>query len=77
MKTSTTSTESIDTSEEMSVIYKFDLRDPYGYFLSQKFPIVNNDVIYIGNAETVELLKLLNIVNPSSVTTINTRQVGN
>jgi polysaccharide export outer membrane protein len=41
------------------VIYKLDLRDPSGYFLAQKFPMRNKDVIYSANATAVEATKFL------------------
>lgn len=65
------------SQEKMSVLYKFNLRDPYGMFLTQRFPIENGDVVYIGNAEFTELTKLLSVVNTSSVTTVNTRAAQN
>lgn len=55
------------------VVYKVDLRDAGGYFVAQQIPVRDNDVVYVSNAETTELQKFLAIMNPTSVTTINTR----
>jgi len=42
------------------VIYDVNLRDPAGYFLASKFEMRNKDVIYIANAQSVEVSKFLN-----------------
>lgn len=57
---------------EIPVIYRLNLRDPDGFFLSQKFPMHNQDIVYIANAESVEFTKFLDILNSSAVTTGNT-----
>lgn len=44
------------------IIYKLDLRDPSGYFLAQRFPMRNKDVIYSANAAAVEAMKFLTLV---------------
>ena len=54
-------------------IYKFNLRQADGFFLTQKFRIKHNDIVYVANAESVEFVKFLNILNPGATTTINTR----
>lgn len=41
------------------VIYDVNLRDPAGYFLATKFEMRNKDVIYIANAQSVEVSKFL------------------
>ena len=65
-----------EKGDKTPVVYKFDLREAGGMFLTQKFALKTRDVVYAGNAELTEFLKFLNIVNPSSVTTINTRQAN-
>ncbi|PPQ31317.1 sugar ABC transporter substrate-binding protein [Rhodoblastus sphagnicola] len=52
------------------VIYKIDLRDPSGYFLAQKFPMRNKDVIYCANATSVEATKFLTFVR-TTLATVN------
>jgi polysaccharide biosynthesis/export protein len=42
------------------VIYNVNLRNPEGYFLAQKFLMRSKDVIYLANATTVEIAKVLN-----------------
>jgi len=42
------------------IIYEVNLRDPAGYFLTAKFEMRNKDVIYIANAQSVEVSKFLN-----------------
>ncbi|SNB60792.1 polysaccharide export outer membrane protein [Rhodoblastus acidophilus] len=44
------------------VIYQLNLRDPSGYFLAQRFPMRNKDVIYSSNAQAVEASKFLSFV---------------
>ncbi|MEZ5843968.1 MAG: polysaccharide biosynthesis/export family protein [Hyphomicrobiaceae bacterium] len=44
------------------VIYKFNLRDPSAMFLATRFPMRNKDVLYVANARTVEMAKLMNYV---------------
>jgi polysaccharide export outer membrane protein len=44
------------------VIYQVNLRDPSGYFLAQKFPMRNKDVIFTSNAASVEATKFLSFV---------------
>lgn len=56
------------------VIYKLNMRKSDGFFLAQKFPMKPNDVIYVANAESVEFVKFLNILNPTSTTKINTHE---
>lgn len=42
------------------VIYEINLRDPAGYFLASQFEMRNKDVIYIANAQSVDVSKFLN-----------------
>jgi polysaccharide biosynthesis/export protein len=44
------------------VIYHVNLRDPSGYFLAQKFPMRNKDVVFSSNAAAVEATKFLSFV---------------
>ncbi len=62
------------TAASVPTIYKLNLRKGDGFFLAQQFPMKPNDILYIANAESVEFVKFLNILNPSSVTKINTNQ---
>ncbi len=54
------------------VIFKLDMRKPSGFFLAQKFAMEDQDIIYVANAQSVEFLKFLNILNSTAVTNNNT-----
>jgi polysaccharide biosynthesis/export protein len=43
-------------------IYRANFRKPETYFLAQKFPIRNRDVLFVSNADAIETAKLLNYV---------------
>ncbi|MGV2103215.1 polysaccharide biosynthesis/export family protein [Rhizobium sp. 21-4511-3d] len=51
------------TTDSVPVIFRANLRDPGAFFAMQKFPMQDKDVIYITNADSVELLKFLDILN--------------
>ncbi len=65
--------ENLLEKDIVPTVYHLDMREPEGLFFAQNFVIENKDVIHIGNAETVEVLKLVGLINPSATTTINTR----
>ena len=45
------------------VVYRLDLRDARSYFLAQRFPIEDKDVIYVANADLNELQKFFTLLN--------------
>jgi polysaccharide export outer membrane protein len=49
-------------------IYRTNLRNPTSLFLAQTFPLRNKDLIYISNADSVELIKFLAVINAVSGT---------
>lgn len=55
--------------DEVPVIYRADLRDPAAFFATQKFAMHDKDILYVSNAKSVELTKLLSIINDVSTTT--------
>jgi len=55
------------------IIYKLDLSTPEGLLQAKRFNVEHQDMIYVANAKSVELSKFINIINPGSTTTINTR----
>jgi Periplasmic protein involved in polysaccharide export len=61
------------TSDQVPVIFRANLRDPAGFFMAQKFPMQNKDVIYVSTSDAVELVKFLTIINSvsSSVSTVD------
>lgn len=44
------------------VVYRINLREPQGFFLATKFPMQPKDILFVSNAPTVELAKVLNII---------------
>lgn len=50
------------------VIFRANMRDPSALFAVQKFPMQDKDAIYVTNADSVEVLKFLNILNSVSTT---------
>lgn len=44
------------------VVYRFDLKNPATFFISQSFPMRHRDVMYVSNASAAELQKFLNVI---------------
>ena len=40
-------------------VYRLNFRDPSGFFVAQAFPMRHKDVIYVSNADSVEVIKFL------------------
>jgi polysaccharide export outer membrane protein len=47
---------------KVPVVYQADLKNPSTFFVAQRFPIRNQDVLFVSNAPTAELQKFLNLV---------------
>jgi polysaccharide biosynthesis/export protein len=45
------------------VVYRLDLRNAKSYFLAQRFPISDKDIIYVANADLNELQKFFSLLN--------------
>jgi polysaccharide export outer membrane protein len=45
------------------VVYRLDMSDANAYFLAQRFPVEDKDVIYVANARLNELQKFFNLLN--------------
>lgn len=45
------------------VVYRINMRDPAAYFYAQALMLNNKDVLYVANAEGVEIAKLLNLIS--------------
>jgi polysaccharide export outer membrane protein len=45
------------------VVYRLNLRDARSYFLAQRFPMEDKDIIYVANADVNELQKFFNLLN--------------
>ncbi|MGV3550897.1 polysaccharide biosynthesis/export family protein [Rhizobium sp.] len=52
-------------------IFRANLRDPAIFFATQKFKMKDKDIIYISNADSVELAKVLGLINGVSDTSAN------
>lgn len=47
---------------KVPTIFQFDLRDPATFFAAQEFPMQDHDLLYVTNAPTIEVGKVLNLV---------------
>jgi polysaccharide export outer membrane protein len=47
------------TSAGIPVVYRLDVSDPRGFFAAQRFVMRDNDVLYVSNAPSTDLQKLL------------------
>jgi polysaccharide export outer membrane protein len=45
------------------VVYRLDMRDADAYFLAQRFPVENKDVLYVANAPLTDLQKFFTLLN--------------
>jgi polysaccharide export outer membrane protein len=50
------------------IIYRLNMRQPDGFFLAERFPVRDKDVLFVSNAQSVELTKLLNVIDLAAVT---------
>jgi polysaccharide export outer membrane protein len=55
--------------QSIPTIYRVNFRDPSGFFASHKFPMRDGDVIYVDNADQVELSKFLVMIAEIAGTT--------
>jgi polysaccharide export outer membrane protein len=67
---------SVNTSafhgDKIPVVFRANLHDPSGFFAAQKFALADKDILYTGNAGSVELLKFLDIANAITSTASGT-----
>ncbi|MCE7030859.1 polysaccharide biosynthesis/export family protein [Jiella avicenniae] len=52
------------------VIFRTNMRDPSAYFLAQRFPMQDKDILYVSNADSVELVKFLSVINSATSGTV-------
>lgn len=45
------------------VVYRLDFRDPNSYFLADRFPVEDKDIIYVSNALLSDLEKFFTLLN--------------
>jgi polysaccharide biosynthesis/export protein len=50
------------TGGQVPVVYRVDLTDPRAFFLAQRFPVENKDVLYVANAPAAQLQKFINLL---------------
>jgi polysaccharide export outer membrane protein len=58
------------------VAFRIDLTDPASFFLIQRFPIENRDVLYVSNAPITEVQKFLNVLFTIAYPVLTLQQVG-
>ena len=47
---------------DIPTIYRVNFRDPSGFFAARRFPMRDGDVIYVDNADQVEITKFLSMI---------------
>eukprot|EP01035_Chromulina_nebulosa_P016068 gene16069-21301_t len=47
------------TGDTVPVIFSINLRDPGGFFLATKVVMKNQDILYVSNAQSVDVTKFL------------------
>jgi polysaccharide biosynthesis/export protein len=52
-----------DSRHVVPTVYRLDLQDPNHYFFAQVIGLRDKDVLYVANASTVELSKVLSLLN--------------
>ena len=51
---------------DIPTIFRVNFRDPSGFFAAQRFPMRDADVIYVDNADQVEITKFINMLTTVS-----------
>ena len=54
------------------VIFSISFRDPGGYFLATRLQMRNDDIIFVANAQSVDVTKFLTFVNQVAATATGT-----
>ena len=62
--------ETTPVNNKVPVVYQVDLRDPASFFVTQNFPVQNQDVIYVANSPTAEYEKFLRLVVSTAMPTV-------
>ncbi|WP_372840576.1 polysaccharide biosynthesis/export family protein [Phaeovulum sp.] len=63
------------TARGIPTVYRFDMKNPTTQFLAQSFLLSDNDAIYVTNAESVQLAKLMSIFNVAVATASNAQDL--
>lgn len=64
-------------TRRIPVIYNANLRDPAGFFLATQVRMRNKDILYISNAASVEIVKVLQYLRVIMATASDGMNVGN
>ena len=59
------------------VVYRFDLRDPAGYFMAKSFRIYDKDTVYVANSTLTELQKFLLLLNTAVQPAVTGTSIAN
>jgi len=54
--------------EMMPVVFHVDLRQPQNFFMAQSFQLQDKDIVYVANAESVQVDKILKLMAHAAVT---------
>lgn len=65
-----------DGAEPVPVVYHVNMFEPASYLLAQRFPLVNDDVIYIAGAEANQPTKILQLIGQVFSPIVTARQVA-
>jgi polysaccharide export outer membrane protein len=65
------------TTAGVPVVYKLDMKDPRGFFAAQRFLMRDNDVLYVSNASSTDLQKLLSVFSGSIGTAAAVNNLSN
>ena len=60
-------------SSFVPVVYRFDLRNPDGFFFAKNMYLRNNDLLYVSNAPIIGWLKLNGIIGSYTATIVNVK----
>lgn len=55
-------------TEEVPTVYRADLLNPTSMFLVQRFPMRHNDLIFVSNSPSTDLLKFMQVILPFAQT---------
>ena len=52
------------TPQRIPVIYRVNMRDPNGFFLAKRFPVRNKDIVFVADASSMSMRKVMTILLP-------------
>lgn len=62
--------------DTVPLILRFNLTRPGGYHLAQGFAMQNKDVVFVPDADTINLLKFISVILPSSGSAVNIKTLN-